>query len=68
MAMGYDLLATLQLQYEYHNYYKTTLPMACPRDGTPFLQGPPQHQGVLYCPFCFFQYPQDWDADSMNGM
>lgn len=68
MAMGYDLLATLVEQAEYKTFYDTTLPMACPRDGTPLLEGPPEEPGVLYCPFDFWQYPRDWDPDTMSGM
>jgi hypothetical protein len=67
-VMGYDLLSTLQQAAAYQEFYDTTLPVACPRDGTPFREGPPDEPGVLYCPFCFFQYPRDWDASSMSGM
>lgn len=63
---GYDLLATLQQQAQYAAYYKSQPPIACPNDGTPLKQGP--DPGTLYCPFDFFKYPEDWDADSMSGM
>ncbi len=43
-------------------------PVACPRDGTPLLEGPPGQPGILYCPMGDFQYPRDWDPDTMAGM
>lgn len=67
-VMGYDLLSTLQQQAAYIEYYKTQRPVACPNDGTPLLEGPPSEPGILYCPFDFFKYPQDWDPDTMSGM
>lgn len=65
---GWDLLATLQQQAEYVGYYKTQPPVACPNDGTPLKDGPPGHAAVLFCPFDGWQYPRDWDAESMSGM
>lgn len=65
---GWDLYSTLQLQAEYKNYYDSTLPMACPHDGTPLKLGPPNKPGVLYCPNGDFQYPDDWVQDTMSGM
>lgn len=65
---GWDLYSTLQQQAAYAEYYKTTLPMACPHDGEPLREGPPSMSGVLYCPYDGFQYPRDWDAETMSGM
>lgn len=67
-VMGWDLLATLQEQAQYLDYYKTQLPVACPHDGTPLLEGPPSEPGILYCPMGNFRYPDDWDAETMSGM
>ena len=65
--MGYDLLATLQQQAQYREYYDTQPPVACPNDGTPLLEGPPQEPGILYCPHDFWQWPRDYDVESMSG-
>lgn len=65
---GWDLLATLQEQAAYKEYYDTQPPMACPHDGEPLREGPPGQPGVLFCPFDGFQYPRDWDPDTMSGM
>ena len=65
---GWDLWATLQEQAQYQEYYKTTLPTACPRCGTPLLEGPPTEPGVLYCPHDFWKYPDDWDPETMSGL
>ncbi len=67
-VMGNDLLATLIEQAEYIAYYKAIPPVACPNDGTPLQEGPPGEPGILYCPFDFWQYPRDYDADTMAGM
>lgn len=68
MVMGNDLLSTLRLQASYQEYYKSAAPVACPNDGEPLRQGPPSEPGILYCPFDGWQYPRDWDANSMSGM
>lgn len=65
---GNDLLATLQLQAEYQAFYDAQPPVACPRDGEPMREGPPESPGILYCRFCGFLYPDDWDATTMSGM
>lgn len=65
---GWDLLSTLQEQAAYQEYYKSTPPVACPRDGTPLVAGPPGEPGILFCPFDFWQYPRDWNAETMGGM
>lgn len=67
-VMGWDLYATLQQQGQYADYYRQQRPTACPHDGTPLKQGPPQEPGVLFCPMGDFQYPDDWDSESMSGM
>lgn len=68
MPMGYDLLATLQQQAQLKDYYDTQQPTACPNDGTPLKQGPPDSPGVLYCPHDGWQYPRDYDVNTMSGM
>jgi hypothetical protein len=65
---GWDLYATLALQSEYATYYKSIPPVACPNDGEPLRQGPSQQPGILYCPFDGWQYPRDWDPESMSGL
>lgn len=65
---GWDLYATLVQQAEYINYYKSTPPVACPNDGEPLRSGPPHRPGILFCQFDGFQYPRDYDAESMSGM
>lgn len=67
-VMGNDLLATLQEQAQYIDYYKSSPPVACPNDGTPLENGPPGDSGILYCPFDGWQWPRDYDAETMSGM
>jgi hypothetical protein len=66
--MGNDLLSTLKQQAAYQDYYASQPPVACPRDGTPLEQGPPEQPGVLFCPFDGWTYPDDWDVTTMSGM
>lgn len=68
MATGWDLYSTLQQQAAYAEYYASVPPVACPNDGTPLLQGPPQEPTILYCPFDGWQYPRDYDHLSHSGM
>lgn len=68
MVTGWDLYSTLQQQAAYQEYYDSTLPMACPNDGEPLREGPPEEPGVLWCRFDGWQYPRDWDAETMSGM
>lgn len=65
---GWDLYATLQEQAQYEAYYKGARPVACPNDGTPLKEGPPSQPGILFCSFDGWQYPRDWDAETMSGM
>lgn len=65
---GWDLYSTLQLQSTYSSYYKSIPPVACPNDGEPLRPGPAAEMGVLYCPFDGFQYPRDWDPETMSGL
>lgn len=67
-VMGWDLYSTLQEQAALVDYYKTIRPVACPNDGTPLLEGPPQQPGILYCPMGDFRYPEDWDPNTMAGL
>lgn len=64
---GWDLWSTLALQATYQDYYRSAIPVACPNDGTPLRLGPPNQAGVWYCPFDGWQYPRDYDAESMSG-
>ena len=65
---GLDLYSTLVEQSEYITYYKSVPPVACPRDGEPLRLGPPSQPGVLYCPYDGWQYPRDYDAETMSGL
>lgn len=65
---GYDLLSTLKEQAAFQQYYDTQPPVACPNDGQPLIPGPPEQPGILYCTFDGWQYPRDYDANSMSGM
>ena len=64
----YQLLDTLKEQVAYQNYYRSQPPVACPWCGTPLLNGPPQAEALLYCPNDGWQFPRDYDEDSMAGM
>lgn len=68
MVMGWDLYSTLQQQAQYWDYYAQTLPMACPHDGEPLREGPPDQPGVLWCKFDGWVYPDDYDVNIHNGM
>ncbi len=65
---GWDLYSTLAQQSQYISYYKSIPPVACPHDGEPLRQGPPQEPGILYCPWGDFRYPDDYDAETMSGL
>lgn len=65
---GWDLFSTLAQQSQYLSYYKSIPPVACPNDGEPLRLGPPQQPGILYCPFDGWQWPRDYDAETMSGM
>lgn len=64
----WQLDSILKEQAAYENYYRSIPPVACPHDGTPLVNGPPQAPSLLYCPNGDFQYPRDYDQDSMAGM
>lgn len=65
---GWDLYSTLAEAGQYVAYYKSIVPVACPHDGEPLRQGPPQHPGIWYCPWGDFRYPDDYDVESMAGL
>ncbi len=65
---GWDLYSTLVQQSEYISYYKSVPPVACPNDGEPLRQGPPQRPGILRCPSDGWEWPRDYDAESMAGL
>ena len=64
----WQLDTALKERQEYAIYYRHQLPVACPNDGEPLRQGPPQTPNVLYCPFDGWTYPRDWDPDIHSGM
>jgi len=68
MVMGEDLLSTLREQADLIDYYRTTPPTACPHDGEPLRAGPPSAGGILFCPFDGWQWPRDFDPNTMSGM
>jgi hypothetical protein len=67
-VMGWDLYATLAEAAQYEDYYRTTLPVACPQCGEPLREGPPEEPGILFCRFDFWQYPRDYDPRTHSGM
>jgi hypothetical protein len=67
-TMGLDLYSILWDNAVQRNIYDQRIPVACPRCGEPLRQGPPQSPGVWYCLFDFFQYPRDYDPETMSGM
>lgn len=64
----YQLDSILKERAAYENYYRSIDPVACPYCGEPLRNGPPQAPATKYCPFDGWQYPRDYDVDSMNGM
>jgi hypothetical protein len=64
----YGLDSTLKEQAQYIEYYKSMPPVACPNDGVPLKEGPPSEPGILYCPDDGWQYPRDYDAETMAGL
>lgn len=64
---GWDLYSTLREQAALQEFYDTALPVACPNDGTPLKEGPPEQPGLLFCPHDGWQYPRDWDPSTMSG-
>ena len=67
-VMGWDLYATLQMQAEIQESYRTQPPRLCPNDATPLQGGPPGSEDILFCPFDGWSYPRDWDPDLHSGM
>ncbi len=68
MVMGYDLLSTLAEAAQYEDFYRSAPPTACPNDGEPLREGPPESPGVLWCIYDGWQYPRDWDPTAHSGM
>ena len=64
----YQLLDTIKEQVAYQNYYRSQPPVACPHCGQPLTNGPPQAEAQLYCRFDGWEYPRDYDENSMAGM
>ena len=64
----WQLDSVLKERAAYENYYRSIEPVACPYDGQPLTNGPPQAPAMKFCHFCGWQYPRDYDVDSMNGM
>ncbi len=63
---GWDLWSTLALQAQYQDYYRSAIPVADP-GGTPLRLGPPSQAGVWYSPWDGWQYPRDYDPETMSG-
>ena len=68
MGSWWQLDNVLKERAEYAIYYRSQPPVACPNDGVPLLEGPPQAAAVLYCPMGDWQYPRDYDPDIHSGM
>lgn len=64
----WQLDSVLKERAEYANYYRSQPPVACPNDGTPLQEGPPQQPAIRYCPFDGWTYPRDYDQDIHSGM
>jgi hypothetical protein len=64
----YQLYSVLQEQSQYVSYYKSIEPVACPNDGEPLTNGPPQEPAQKFCHFCGWQYPRDYDVNVHAGM
>jgi hypothetical protein len=50
------------------NYYRSVPPVACPLCGEPLRNGPPDASDILFCLFDGWQYPRDYDVNTMAGM
>lgn len=68
MVTGWDLFSTLAEAAQYEDYYRTAPPVACPNDGEPLRQGPPQDAAILFCPYDGWQWPRDWNPAIHSGM
>jgi len=65
----WQLDSVLKEQAAYENHYRSAQPVACPNDGEPLTTAPPNASGViLFCRYDGWQYPRDYDVDSMSGM
>jgi len=64
----YGLYNILSDQAAEVDYYKGIPPMACPLDGQPLQNGPPNYANVLYCPYDGWQFPRDFDLSTQQGM
>lgn len=68
MATGWDLYSTLAEAAAYEDYYRAAPPTACPNDGEPLLEGPPEDPAILFCRYDGWTYPDDWDPTIHSGM
>lgn len=63
-GLWWGLDTVLKQSAEEFREFVSRPPVACPRDGEP-LSPPPatvSASGIeLYCRFCEFQYPRDWE-------
>jgi hypothetical protein len=64
----WGLHSILQERAEYADYYRSQPPVACPNDGQPLTEGPPQEPAILFCQFDGWQYPRDFDPTVHSGM
>lgn len=61
--------SVLKEQAEEADFYRSALPVACPNDGEPLVPGPSSDPSVqLYCPYDGWQFPRDFNPDTMSGM
>jgi hypothetical protein len=67
-ASWWQLDSVLKERAQYANYYRSQVPVACPNDGFPLKEGPPDQPAVLYCPAGDWQYPRDYDPIVHSGM
>jgi len=65
--MSWQQLLTIARQNEeWDRYWRAQQPRACPNDGTPLTAS--ASEGTLRCPHDGWEYPRDWDPDTMAGM
>ena len=66
----WQLHSILKYAEQEFDFYASRPPMACPRDGEPLRNAPPADSGSdceLYCMFCGWEYPRDWQRPFRPG-
>jgi hypothetical protein len=61
-----QLLAIYEENRQDNAFWKAQVPRACPNDGTPLTAGP--NDNILFCPHDGWQYPRDYDPETMAGI